>query len=80
MKKENLKKVLVGLVILSLFVINYNNARKTLQQREKETMTKYIECLKENFTQRDYCARKLHESYTFLDRKLEDYGYCYIYD
>ena len=80
MKKEIIKKVLAGLVILLAFVLAGMNAKKTLQQREKETMTKYIECLKENFTQRDYCARKLNESYTFLDKKLADYGYCYITD
>lgn len=80
MKKEIIKKVLVVLVILLAFMLAGMNAKKTLQQREKETMIQYIECLKENFTQRDYCARKLNESYAFLDRKLTDYGYCYVSD
>lgn len=80
MKKEIIKKVLVGLVILLVFMLAGMNAKKTLQQRERETMIQYIECLKENFTQRDYCAKKLHESYTFLDRKLADYGYYYTTD
>lgn len=80
MKKINYTRGLLVFLTLCMFVMAFKEAHRTLQEREKETMIKYIECLKENFTQRDYCARKLNESYTFLDRKIVDYGYCYVSD
>ena len=80
MKKEHIKRVMVIILIATLFTIAITENRKTVQQREQQVVEKYVECLKENFTQRDYCGRKVGESYQWLDRKLSDYGYCYETD
>ena len=37
----------------------------------------YVTCLKDNWTQRDYCAKKQGANYIILDRQLEKYGYTY---
>ena len=37
----------------------------------------YVTCLKDNWAQRDYCAKKQGANYIILDQQLEKYGYTY---
>lgn len=37
----------------------------------------YVTCLKDNWTQRDYYAKKQGANYIILDQQLEKYGYTY---
>lgn len=72
-----LKVTIVLLAVLlvkdKITTVNAKNAIK-----EDEIMLNYIECLKDNFTQRDYCSRKVsNTNYRILDQKLEKYGYKY---
>lgn len=79
MKKRKLKKwvipaLAVTIIVLTLIVVGFiiatiniaNNSKKN----EEELMNNYISCLNENFTQRDYCAKK-------LDNLLKANGYIY---
>lgn len=76
-----MKKMLSVLVILILgiLVINQVNLVKENNKLEEEKLVNaYVECLKENHTQRYYCASKVsNTSYQILDQKLEKYGYTY---
>ena len=76
-----MKKMLSVLVILVLgvLVVNQVNLVKENNKLEEEKLVNaYVECLKENHTQRYYCANKVsNTSYQMLDQKLEKYGYTY---
>lgn len=76
---KKLVNVLV-LVVLGVLVVNQVNLVKEQNtQQEKELVESYVECLQDNFTQRDYCARQVSDTnYRILDQKLEKYGYKYI--
>lgn len=76
------KVVLGGIVIISA-IISVSNLMKDIKKNQKieeyNTMTAYISCLQDNFTQRDYCSRQVSQtSYMILDQKLEKYGYKYV--
>lgn len=75
---KKLINVLV-LVVLGVLVVNQVNLVKEQNaQQEKELVESYVECLQDNFTQRDYCARQVSDTnYRILDQKLEKYGYTY---
>ena len=75
---KKLINVLV-LVVLGVLVVNQVNLVKEQNaQQEKELVESYVECLQDNFTQRDYCARQISDTnYRILDQKLEKYGYKY---
>ena len=76
-----MKKMLSVLVVLVLgvLVVNQVNLVKENNKLEEEKLVNaYIECLENNHTQRDYCARQVSDtSYQVLDQKLEKYGYTY---
>lgn len=66
--------IIIGLVIGMLM----KNAKAENLKREQEMVNTYVTCLKENWTQRDYCAREQGASYYYMDQLVEKYGYKYI--
>lgn len=76
-----MKKIInvLVLVVLGVLLVNQVNLVKEQNaQQEKELVESYVECLQDNFTQRDYCARQVSDTnYRILDQKLEKYGYQY---
>ena len=70
--------VLLAIVIGLLIGMLIKNAKAENIKREKEMVNSYVTCLKENWTQRDYCARKQGASYHYMDQLIEKYGYKYI--
>lgn len=75
---KKLVNVLV-LVVLGIVVVNQVNLVKENNKLEEEKLVNaYVECLRENHTQRYYCASQVSDtSYQILDQKLEKYGYTY---
>ena len=86
MKKLRLKKwvkVVLGSIIICGAIISTNtlieNVQKNQELEESKIMVAYINCLQDNFTQRDYCSKQVSSAnYLLLDQKLEKYGYKYI--
>ena len=76
-----MKKMLNVLVVLVLgvVVVNQVNLVKENNKLEEEKLVNaYVECLRDNHTQRYYCASQVSDtSYQILDQKLEKYGYTY---
>ena len=76
-----MKKMLSVLVILVLGVLVVNQVNLVKENnkiQEKKLVNDYVECLKDNHTQRYYCASQVsNTSYQILDQKLEKYGYTY---
>lgn len=76
-----MKKMLSVLVVLvmGVLVVNQVNLQKENNKLEEEKLVNaYVECLRENHTQRYYCASQVSDtSYQILDQKLEKYGYTY---
>lgn len=66
--------VIIGLVIGLLM----KNAKAENLKREQEMVNTYVTCLKENWTQRDYCARQQGSNYYYMDQLVKKYGYKYI--
>jgi hypothetical protein len=75
---KKMLNVLVVLVMGMLVVNQVNLVKENNALQEEKLVNAYIECLENNHTQRDYCARQVSEtSYQILDQKLEKYGYTY---
>lgn len=76
-----MKKMLnvIVIIIIGVLVVNQINLIKENNKiQEEKLVNAYIECLENNHTQRDYCARQVSDtSYQVLDQKLEKYGYTY---
>jgi competence protein ComGC len=76
-----MKKMLnvIVIIIIGILVVNQINLVKENNKiQEEKLVNAYIECLENNHTQRDYCARQVSDtSYQVLDQKLEKYGYTY---
>ena len=75
---RKLVNVLV-LVVLGVVVVNQVNlVKENNALQEEKLVNAYVECLENNHTQRDYCARQVSDTnYRILDQKLEKYGYKY---
>lgn len=75
---KKLVNVLV-LVVLGVVVVNQVNlVKENNALQEEKLVNAYVECLENNHTQRDYCARQVSDTnYRILDQKLEKYGYKY---
>lgn len=75
--KKMLSLVLV--LVMGVLVVNQVNLQKENNKLEEEKLVNaYVECLRENHTQRYYCASQVSDtSYQILDQKLEKYGYTY---
>ena len=73
-KKLRLKWWVKGLIELVIVIIaicslvNVVNAKKAQDaENEKQLVENYVQCLKDNFTQRDYCSRpKIREIWLFI--------------
>ena len=75
---KKMLNVLVVLVLGVLVVNQVNLVKENNKIQEEKLVNAYIECLENNHTQRDYCARQVSDtSYQVLDQKLEKYGYTY---
>ena len=75
---KKLVNVLVILVVGVVLVNQVNLVKQNNALQEEKLVNAYIECLENNHTQRDYCARQVSDtSYQVLDQKLEKYGYTY---
>lgn len=75
---KKLVNVLVVLVFGVVLVNQVNLVKQNNALQEEKLVNAYVECLEDNFTQRDYCARQVsNTSYQVLDQKLEKYGYTY---
>ena len=76
-----MKKMLnvIIIIIIGILVVNQINLVKENNKiQEEKLVNAYIECLENNHTQRDYCARQVSDtSYQVLDQKLKKYGYTY---
>ena len=70
------KVVLVAILIGGLIIL-YNNIKQNRMKEERAMVETYVTCLNENWTQRDYCAKKQGANYIILDQQLEKYGYTY---
>ena len=64
---KKLVNVLVLIVLGVLLVNQVNLVKEQNAQQEKELVESYVECLQDNFTQRDYCAKKQGANYIILD-------------
>ena len=75
---KKMLSVLVVLVLGVLVVNQVNLVKENNKIQEEKLVNAYIECLENNHTQRDYCARQVsNTSYQVLDQKLEKFGYTY---
>lgn len=84
MRRRKLKKgvkVIAFLIVLALLILLgirvYNNVKESRAQQEKQLVEEYVQCLKDNWTQRDYCARQVGSEYHYMDLLIEKYGYSY---
>lgn len=78
---KKFKKMLVVLFIIGGVLLvskGISNARAAALESERAAVEEYVTCLKENFTQRDYCARKQGQNYHLLDQQMKKYGYDYV--
>ena len=75
---KKLVNVLAVLVFGVVLVNQVNLVKENNALQEEKLVNAYIECLENNHTQRDYCARQVsNTSYQVLDQKLEKFGYTY---
>ena len=75
--KKMLSLVLV--LVMGVLVVNQVNLQKENNKLEEEKLVNaYVECLENNFTQRNYCAKQVSDkSYQTLDNLIKKYGYIY---
>lgn len=70
--------VIIIMIIIMLVVNQINISKENKQLKEEKLVNAYVECLENNFTQRDYCAKQVSDtSYKTLDRLIQKYGYTY---
>lgn len=79
---KKLFKFTLNIIIILLAVLLIKDRIITVKAQDKakedQVMEAYIECLQDNFVQRDYCARKVsNTNYRILDQKIGNYGYKY---
>ena len=77
--KKIRKWVKVVIIILVLIMIalltKQNKIKKELE--EKQIVGQYIECLQDNFMQRDYCGNQINKDYRIMDQTIKKYGFDY---
>lgn len=66
--------IILALIIISLIIKNYQENK---EQKESILVIQYIECLQNNFMQRDYCGSKMNKDYKIMDQLIKKYGYDY---
>lgn len=75
-----MKKILIGVALIGsgmLLMNTINNIKEENKRHEEQLVQDYVECLQENHTQRDYCARQVGSEYHYMDLLIENYGYTY---
>ena len=76
-----MKKMLnvIVIIIIGILVVNQINLVKENNKiQEEKLVNEYVECLRDNHTQRYYCANQVSDtSYQVLDQLIEKYGYTY---
>ena len=76
-----MKKMLnvIVIIIIGILVVNQINLVKENNKiQEEKLVNEYVECLRDNHTQRYYCASQVSDtSYQVLDQLIEKYGYTY---
>lgn len=75
-----MKKILIGLMLVGggmLLMNQINNVKEENKRYEEQLVQDYVQCLEDNFTQRDYCARQVGSEYHYMDLLIEKYGYTY---
>ena len=75
-----MKKILIGLMLVGggmLLMNQINNVKEENKRNEERLVQEYVQCLEDNFTQRDYCARQVGSEYHYMDLLIEKYGYTY---
>ena len=70
-------KVVLVIILIGGLIILHNNIKQNRIKEERAMVEAYVTCLKDNWTQRDYCAKKQGSNYIILDQQLEKYGYTY---
>ena len=77
--KKIRKWVKVVIIILALVIIallmKQNKINRELE--EKQNVAQYIECLQDNFMQRNYCGNKINKDYRIMDQLIKKYGFDY---
>lgn len=83
MRKTRIRwgRIIIAIVVVIIIIIAgvkvRNNIIEKRNMEEKAAVETYVACLKENWTQRDYCAKQQHSNYYYLDLLLEKHGYTY---
>ena len=75
-----MKKILIGLMLVGggmLLMNQINNIKEENKRNEERLVQEYVQCLEDNFTQRDYCARQVGSEYHYMDLLIEKYDYTY---
>ena len=70
-------KIVLVVILIGGLIILYNNIKQNRIKEERAMVETYVTCLKDNWTQRDYYAKKQGANYIILDQQLEKYGYTY---
>lgn len=65
------------LALLGVLITVSNINTKAQYKNRQEAIIKYVYCLKNNFVQRDYCARQLNSDYIILDQWFHEFGFSY---
>lgn len=75
---KKMLNLIIIMVVIVLFVNKVNTIKENNKLQEKKLVNDYVECLKDNYTQRYYCSNKVsNKSYKELDKLVEKYGYTY---
>ena len=75
---KKMLNLIIIMIVMVLFVNKVNTIKENNKLQEKKLVNDYVECLKDNYTQRYYCSNKVsNKSYKELDKLVEKYGYTY---
>lgn len=74
---KNKLKLGVMILIIIIIALSVKQNKINRQLEEKKIIQEYIDCLQENFVQRDFCASKQNQDYHILDQLMSKYGFEY---
>lgn len=75
-----MKKLFYIAIVTAVLTLGYNQIQNVKEQNkleEERLVNEYVQCLEDNWTQRDYCARQVGSEYHYMDLLIEKYGYTY---
>ena len=70
-------KVVIIILVLVIIALLVKQNKINREIKEKEMVGQYIECLQDNFMQRDYCSSKINKDYRIMDQLIKKYGFDY---